>query len=148
MVRQGTTWILLADGARSRVLSRKEPQKQLTEIDEGRLSGTRAFARDLKDSPPGRSFDSAGQGRHAMEAPTDPRDQAESEFLRSVIEWLAVREQAGAFDNLIVIAAPRALGELRRLYTRSMRDKLVKEIDADLVQADVRDLEARLEWVG
>lgn len=148
MVRQGVTWILVADGARSRVFARKEPQKRLTEVEEGRLSGTRAPSRELGEAPPGRNADSGGPGRHGMEAPTDPHDQAEKEFLRSVIEWLAVREQASAFDNLIVIAAPRALGELRSLYSRQMRDKLVKEIDADLIQADVRELESRLEWVG
>ncbi|WP_366554416.1 host attachment protein [Aquibaculum sediminis] len=145
MLRRGTTWLLVADGARARTFSRQEPSKRLSELDEGSFTGNRSHSRDLGSERPGRTHDSAGPGRHAMEPPSDPHDLAERAFLREVVAWLEEKEKSGAFDQLIVIAAPRALGELRRLFSKSVAARVVAELDSNLTHADAREVETRTE---
>ncbi|MDF2096523.1 host attachment protein [Aquibaculum arenosum] len=145
MLRRGTTWLLVADGARARTFSRQEPSKRLSELDEGSFTGNRSHSRDLGNERPGRTHDSAGPGRHAMEPPSDPHDLAEQSFLREVVEWLEEKEKSGAFDQLIVVAAPRALGELRRLFSKSLSARILAELDSDLTHADAREVETRTE---
>lgn len=145
MLRRGTTWVLVADGARARIFARQEPVKRLTELEEGSFTGTRSLSRELGSERPGRTHDSAGPGRHAMEPPSDPHDLAEQAFLREVVEWLKEKEQSGAFDQLIVVAAPRALGALRRLFPKAIATRVAAELDANLTHADAREVQTRTE---
>lgn len=47
----------------------------------------------------------------------------------------------GKFDNLIVIAAPRTLGELRKHYHKALSAKLLGEIAKDLTSHAIADIE-------
>ncbi len=142
MVRKIVTWILVADGARARVLLNEGVGKGVRELSDRAFVGSRMRSRDMVSDRPGRTFDRGGQGRHAMEPTSDPHDEAERAFLHDVVAWLAEHEHA--FDRLIVIAAPRALGELRRAMPRALAEKVTSEIDADLTKAKPAEIEARL----
>lgn len=144
MVRRNLTWILVADGARARVFASAGPGKGITELPDRSFAGSRERTRDLGSDRPGRSFDSLGLGRHAMAPPTDPHRHAEREFLRAVVDWLIEQDQGGSFDHLVVIAPPRALGELRPFLSKSLTQKLVQEIELDLTRADPDEIEAHL----
>jgi protein required for attachment to host cells len=144
MVRRNITWILVADGARARVFVREGPGKAVTELPDRAFAGSRQRSRDLGSDRPGRSFDSFGAGRHAMAPPTDPHRHAQSEFLRAVVNWLIDQDHAGKFDHLVVIAPPRALGELRQFLSKTLIQKLVQSIDLDLTRADAGEIEAHI----
>lgn len=143
-VRQTSIWVLVADGARARVFAGTGRGIGLSEVEEGSFSGDRRPSRALRGDRPGRTFDSAGPGRHAKEPPSDPHRLAESAFLRETVAWLAERERAGAFERLVVIAAPRALGELRGLLPEALTRRLAGELAADLTRASAAEIEARL----
>jgi protein required for attachment to host cells len=144
MVHRNSTWILVADGARARVFASRGTGKGVTELPDRAFIGSRQHSRDLGSDRPGRAFDSTGFARHAMEPPTDPHRRAEGEFLRAVVEWLIGQDNAGKFDHLIVIAPPRALGQLRQFLTKALIQKLVQEIALDLTQADAAEIETHL----
>lgn len=144
MVGHPITWVMVADGARARVFVKEGAKKGLTELPDGNFAGSRQSSRELGGDRPGRTFDSAGPGRHAMEPPSDPHKLAETDFVRSLTEWLSEQEKRNAFERLVLIAAPRALGELRRLLPDNVARHVDGEIAADLVSADVQEIEARL----
>lgn len=83
----------------------------------GPLAERPSWIADLKPqpvtaSPKGRVFERFGPGSHTVET-TPPRDRAETRFLQALaarVDRLITRE---GFDDLIMIAPPRALGVLR-----------------------------------
>jgi protein required for attachment to host cells len=140
------TWILVADGARARLIEQDpEERRQLKATAEREFSGTTAQSREIASDRPGRTFDRAGEGRHAMEPSTDPLRHAKLEFARDLAEHLTQAVNRHAFDRLIVIAAPRTLGDLRNLLPDAVRARVVAEIDKDLTWMSLPDLEKHID---
>ncbi|MWV28826.1 host attachment protein [Aurantiacibacter rhizosphaerae] len=47
-------------------------------------------------------------------------------------EWLNAKALANAFDELVVVADPKTLGEMRRHYHKELEKRLVGEVDKAL----------------
>jgi protein required for attachment to host cells len=124
------TWILIADSERARVLQNNGPGHGLAAIDDMSFSTPHLEARDIMADRPGRSFDSTGHTRHAMEYSSDPKRLHEITFMKSVADALAAN--AGRYDRLILVAAPRALGDLRQALAKQVHDKVTADLDKDL----------------
>lgn len=144
MVRRIITWIVVADGARARVFLNEGVGKGVRELSDCAFVSPQLRNRDIQADRPGRTFDRAGHGRHAMEPPTDPQDVIEQRFLREVAVWLDEQRHRGAFDRLVVIAEPRALGVLRRAMPKPLAGTVIAEIPSDLTKAAPAELEQRL----
>lgn len=86
----------------------------------------------------GRAFSSLDNRRSAY-GETDWHQQAEDRFAVRTAEKLdeIVGSQAG---DIVVIAPPRMLGELRRHYGRAVRDRLITEIPKDMVGHETADI--------
>ena len=69
-----------------------------------------------------------------MEPPTDPQRYAKFEFARDLAERLEDAVHRGRFARLMLIAAPKTLGDLRELLPESVKAKVVAEIDKDLTK--------------
>jgi hypothetical protein len=74
------TWILIADGARARVVENLGPGKGVSEVAGMEFSQPAERNRDIMSDRPGRSFESADNARHGMEPPSDPKRLAEADF--------------------------------------------------------------------
>ena len=75
---------------------------------------------------------------------TDWHDEAERVFLESLARRLDTAIAAGETSDLIIIAAPRALGMLRPAYSPAIRQALRGEIDKDYVKVPIREIEKDL----
>jgi protein required for attachment to host cells len=51
---------------------------------------------------------------------------------------------ANAFGRLVICAPPRALGVLRNHMTEIARQRVVVELDKDIVRDKIRDIDERL----
>jgi protein required for attachment to host cells len=144
-----STWVLIADGAKARVLVQEKNFEQLKPaFEQEEFTGTRAQSKDIASDRPGRSFDSSGLGgRHAMEPPTDPQRYAKYEFARELAEHLEEAVHAHRFNRLVLVAAPKTLGDLRELLPDPVKARVVAEIDKDLTGVPLRDLPKHLETV-
>lgn len=134
------TWVVLADGAQARVLLNEGPEKGLSELMSANSETARRPGRELMADDRGRTFDSAGQGRHAMEPRTDPKTVEEEKFLRDVARILERGAQDGDYDRLVLCAAPRALGELRHLLPKAVQDRITAELPKDLTNTPLDQL--------
>lgn len=85
----------------------------------------------------------SGSGaRHASSAANpDDSTQAEDGFSAGVAESLNKQVLEGKIKSLVIIAAPRTLGELRRHYHKALSAVLAGEIDKDLTGHSVEDIE-------
>jgi protein required for attachment to host cells len=93
----------------------------------------------------GRSFDSAGEGRHAMERPTDPKRHAKWSFAHDIADILESERKKNAFERLVVVAAPEVLGDLRSEFGAELQRMVLAEIDKDLTKVATRDLPGHLD---
>ncbi len=59
----------------------------------------------------------------------------------AVAEWLNTKAIAGEFDQLLVIADPKSLGEMRQHYHSELEKRLVGEIDKTLTNQPVENIE-------
>lgn len=151
-----TTWILIADGAKARVLAYDRKSRKLSPAFPHEFTGTTAQSKEIASDRQGRSFDSAGrgqpgdagaQGRHAMEPRTDPQRHAEHSFARDLAHHLQDAANGGRFDALVLVAAPKTLGDLRELLPATVKKKITAEVDKDLTNLPERDLPKHLESV-
>ncbi|CZT34066.1 host attachment family protein [Rhizobium sp. 9140] len=81
-------------------------------------------------------------GRHSSSA-ANPSDgqQDEDGFTAGVVDLLNKRVLDGKIKKLVIIAAPRTLGELRKGYRKALSDALVGELDKDLTGHSIQDIE-------
>lgn len=135
-------WILVADGAKANVISYNTAHKSLDPVVCGELTHTNEPSRELVTTERGRVFHSAASGRSAMERPTDPHEHEKQVFASNMAQMLAKR--SGQFDKLVLVAAPKTLGDLRHCLPGRVKAKVVREIDKDLAGKDNRQLEAHL----
>ena len=98
-------------------------------------------SREQGTDSPGRTHSRMGNRRSAYQE-TDWHAQAEDRFARHAGQVL---EQAAADEGkagIIVIAAPRTLGVLRKHYGRQTGDRLLGEISKELARHETDDIVA------
>lgn len=84
-------------------------------------------------------------GRHISNA-SNPNASLQSEdgFAAAAAAWLNRQVLDGSIESLMVIAAPRTLGELRKHYHKELEAVLEGELSKDLVGHAVADIEAAI----
>lgn len=84
-----------------------------------------------------------GSGGRHQSSSANPSDSQQDEdgFAAGIAAVLNKRVLDGKIDDLVVIAAPRTLGELRKHYHKSLTAKLIGEIAKDLTGQKVADIE-------
>ncbi len=137
------TLVLVADGRKSLFLRNEGDAEHLNLVVEDQRGHADLADHDLKADAPGRSFASVGSRRSAIEE-TDYHQMEEDRFAADTAALLSRRAHAHHFAELIVVAPPRALGELRRHYDKAIEAKLVAEVDKDLVNHPMEKLETIL----
>ena len=138
------TWVVVADGARAKVYLNDGPGRGLAEIPGAELAGAHAATRDINADRPGRTFDSAGVGRHAKEPPTDAHREAKRKFARLVASLLQDGLNRAAYDRLVLVAPPQALGDLRRELGKGVQAKVSGELGKDLTHLPGHELPEHL----
>lgn len=133
------TWILIADGTTAKVFEHTGPGRGLRAVDDLMFEQTPMKASEIMADRPGRAFASMGPGRSAIES-SDPVAVRERQFVEGVAEALEQKRQLHAFDRLIVVAAPTALGDLRPAFGKALRDTIVAELPKDLTKLPTAQL--------
>ena len=128
------TWIVIADGARARIVKNAGPGRGVESDSNLVFRSEHRKLQEIMADRPGRGFDSVGKGRHAMTDGADAVREDERHFLQSLAERLEKEAMADAYDRLILIAPPRALGDLRPFLSKPVKNRVHDEIAKDLTQ--------------
>ena len=100
-----------------------------------------AATRDQGSDMPGTMHQSVGSARSGYEQ-TDFHQQDEDRFAADAAEMLKREVLAGRIEALIVIAAPRTLGELRKHYHGEVAKRVVGEIAKDIAGCPTDEIAA------
>jgi protein required for attachment to host cells len=122
MIEDVLTWVVTADGSRARVFEERRRHGPLHEMEGW------SFRIGEEDRPHGSGHggtvhDRTGHGRHSAHD-ASPVDEAERRFLHRLAERLDRAAQEGAFERLVLMAPPRALGILREALGPSCRRRV------------------------
>ncbi len=141
-IQQGE-WVVVCDGAKALILTNVGDEKFPSLKTKKVYQQDDPLTHELGTDAPGRSIQSRGTARSAMEQ-TDWHAQAEERFLEKLMARLDAAVQAGEAKSLIIAAPPRALGVIRQHYSHALRTALRAEIDKDLVKLPVHEIEKHL----
>lgn len=100
--------------------------------------------RDLMSDRPGRSYESVGGARHAIERENDPRQREAVRFARRIARRLDEARRKNEYEQLIVVAGPAFLGLMREEMSRPTRERVVHEVHKDLVHSPAEALRKHL----
>ncbi len=128
------TWILVADGARARILENDGPNHGLIAIVGLEFQGDHSATHDLVSDREGRSFSSHGHGRSAIDARSDPHRDLKTKFAHEMAEVLARGLEQNSYDRLIIVAPPVTLGDLRTTISERVRALVAGEVAQDLTK--------------
>ena len=136
-------WIVVADQGRVRFFTTASPRGALMEVGMLEHAAARERSQELTSDRPGRSFDSAGTGRHAMSSPVEPKKQEVIRFAKQVADYLHKAYNEGRCDELLLVAGPDFLGLLRE-QLKSASEFRISELEKNLGQYDPREIRAHL----
>jgi protein required for attachment to host cells len=132
-MKQITTWILVADGGQAQVYAHRSGERGLTAVEGLHFADRHLKAQDIMADRPGRSISSMGAGgRSAMEYSSDPVAVRERRFVEHLADELEKHRRDGAFDRLIIAAAPTALGDIRPALGKPLKEAVIAELPKDL----------------
>ena len=139
------TWLLVADGAGARLLRLDTATRRLELVADRPHEAGRTKTSDLMTDRPGRSLDSSHVGvRHAMEPRTDPRRIERHRFAAELAAEVEAAANQERFSDLVLVAAPAMLGELRAALPERLAELVRQEIPKDLAGLSLPELQTQL----
>jgi protein required for attachment to host cells len=142
-MKKSTIWYVIADGGRARFVARDE---------EGAFRTLSSFvstelhksAHELGRDRPARVKESASPARSAIEPRRDLHEAAKEDFIAAVAETLASEQKDGKFDELVLVAPPGVIAELKGSLSKLTVKIVVKELHKDLTKVPDHELTGHL----
>ncbi len=137
------TWVVVCDGRKAVIFENigdpDYPDLRIKETETREAPRTSAMGTDA----PGSVHQSVGESRSSVEQ-TDWHDREEEAFLKDLAARLDKAIQGSEATGLVIVAAPRALGMIRKDYSHAVRAAIVAEIDKDYTRVPPDEIEERL----
>ncbi len=141
-IRSGT-WILVADSEKAMFLRNVGDDMDFDfEVLRKDVQDNPA-SRDQGSHPPGRFNDGPSVQRSAVDD-TDWHRLEKARFAADLAEHLYRYAHGGRFDEIVIVAAPALLGDLRNGLHPEIRARIVAEIDKNLTHMPIDELETYL----
>jgi protein required for attachment to host cells len=134
-----STWVVLADEGRARILESRQDGASLAQVKELADPAAHAHNADFRHDAYGRrAAGGASVGTATASAGEEKLDHEAELFARRVAQELLSAYQGKRFDELRIAAAPKFLGRLRKELDAQVRKCVTQELDKDLLQLDDR----------
>lgn len=143
-MRAPRTWIVVADGARARIARHDGPRRGLRPAMSFEFAAPHPPTQGFVSDRPGTYADRGALGIHRLAPRTDRRDHEKALFAGDLAKVLAKAAGHKAFDRLILVAPPAALGRLRAALNRHTRALITAEVGKDLTHVPIHALSAHL----
>jgi len=133
------TWVIVADNSRARIFTAETPSSALIEVDSIVHPEARMHDRDITSDLPGRGSGTGGS-RHSYETETDAKQYENVNFAKRIAGFLDDARKSDKFKQLIIVAAPALLGNLRSGLNDQTRKMVSLELDKNLSQLNPADI--------
>jgi protein required for attachment to host cells len=136
--------VVVADSTAARVFTAESTSSSLIEIETMAHPASRLHDRDITSDMPGKSKGGDGSGGHAYQAETDPKEYEMTEFAKQVADYLDAARSTNQISELLLVASPAFLGELRTHLSEETKKSVVFELDKNLTHHSVEDIRKHL----
>lgn len=143
----GKTWILVAHRGGARLFENRGPGKGLDLLQDVDFPAGKLKNHDIDSDRPGRSFDRRGHGRHAYSSENDGIHHLAEQFAKQLCQLLDSARNQQRYHQLVLVAEPRFLGNLRAALTPQTAAMIRATLDKDLGPIADRDLPRHLDSV-
>ncbi len=138
-----STWVLLAHRGGARLYEQERPGSELRLLQdiahpEGRLKN-----REISSDKSGRLFDSF-HTRHTVSNASEPKVQVAEDFARHIADLLRHGRSANGYRQLVLVAEPQFLGELRAALDPHTAGLVTGSLDKNLLEVPERELQSHL----
>ena len=137
-------WVLVANSGQARILEMQRKPYAFHQVSELVSEAQHLTSKDIVSDASGRDYHAQGPGTHSKKPRSDPHEQAEEQFSRSLAQKMEKAARLGRFEQLLIIADPKTMGRLRQQMNRSLAGKVTDEVALDLVGLPLPQLESRL----
>jgi protein required for attachment to host cells len=136
-------WVVVADGEKALFL-RNEGDAEYPNLEVVReMAGDNPPTRDQGTDRPGRLSDGPGAHRSAV-ADTDWHRIAKERFADEVAARLYRMAHRGDFGNIVLVAPPPVLGELRKKLHKEVANRIAAEVPKELTGHTTGEIETLL----
>jgi protein required for attachment to host cells len=159
IVKPPITWILVADSRQAQVYTRNRVEKLIPLAGNSRRNqfeeiisheplpvpgmkwqAESADGYEIGRNKTGMVFESASNAR-SMSAPhMDVRDEIRNHFARMVADHISQAKAAKSFDRLVLVAAPKMLGEIKKHLDAKTLKSVAAEMPKDLTHYEGEEL--------
>jgi protein required for attachment to host cells len=128
------TWVLIANRSNARLFTNDGSNKELTLSRDIAHTEGHFKDQDFGSDKPGRSFDSGGQGRHAMGKSESPAEHETARFAGELAAMLNKGRGNNEFSRLVLAAEPGFLGTLKNALDDQTAKLVTDTVDKDFVR--------------
>lgn len=139
------TWVVTADSTSAKFFEIQKIGGEFRPINELSHAESQMKGSDLVSDRPGRTFDSAGNGRHAMAPHADVKGHEADVFAREVCQYIENGRARNRFDRLVVVAPPDFLGRLRQSISPAANKMVTESLAKNLVGCAPEEIRTRLQ---
>ena len=140
-----TTWILVSNQTHGLLFSREGSSSDISLLKRFENPTGRAHEGDLVTGSKGEVFQRAAQGqRRATEAEVSAKDHNAQVFAGSLAREMRDGRVSDAYEQLVLVAAPGFLGELRNALDEPTAKCIVQEEAKNLAQQSLDEIETAL----
>jgi protein required for attachment to host cells len=132
--------VLVGDGQKALFLRNKGNAQQVNLMVERVLEQDNPATREQGTDRPGRSSASVGVAQSAVEE-ADWHYIAKERFAGDIAQALYRHAHDHQFEELIIVAPPKILGNLRKAFHEEVTDRIVGEIPKELTSHPVPQIE-------
>jgi protein required for attachment to host cells len=99
---------------------------------------------ELTSDRNGSTFTSHGYGRRSYSKHTDTKEQGTKEFVNEINDYLIRLEAKNEFKQLIIIAAPKMLGVLKKQLNSSVKKHIIYELNKNIAKLNADEIRSHL----
>ena len=134
------TWVLIADGEKALILENQ------TDHENPYLT---VLSKEEQENPPDREQSASRRGRfndgpsvhRSAVEDTDWHQLAKDRFADDLAEMLYKKAHKGAFKDIVLVASPGVLGQLRDKIHQEVEQKVIAEVPKTLTNHNLDDIE-------
>ncbi len=134
------TWLVVADNSKARIFSVDSRMGPIDEIESIMHTEARLHEQEMTSDLPGRSNGKGGGGGHAYQDEVSPKEQENINFARKIATELDAARKGGKFKQLMLVAAPGFLGNLRNQLTTQTQNLACFELAKNMSHMSAKEI--------
>ncbi len=143
-IKMTNTWIIVADENRGRIFNAPDRRGGIIELETLVHPESRVPEKDLAKLGDGSFQTQSGKQHHGLNEPGKLKDHEALCFAKDIAHKLEDARHANQFSQIILVAAPRFLGRLRKELSVSLTKLVVWQLDKDLSKHNIKDIRQHL----